>query len=730
MFKQRLLVLAVTLASAVAIGQELEKNEGVAVNTTQVESVTIVGSKTEAREVAGSADYVDSIQLQNEAITDINQVLKTVPGVYIHEEDGYGLRPNIGIRGATAERSEKITLMEDGVLIAPAPYSAPSAYYFPTAQRMTGIEVLKGAPLLREGPQTTGGVINMISTPIPNAAEGTAQFMVNQRGSMDLLLNYGATENTASGQWGYVLEAVQRDYEGYKNIDRTSQDAGFQISDYIAKVSWQNERNLVLLKMQYSEETSDETYLGLTDVDFKADANRRYGLSKIDQMENDHTGINLTHNFKWSEAINTTATVYHNEFNRDWFKLSDGGDFVDDANGLNGAVAQTQAQGVLDGTMDQNNLKYKHNNREYISQGIQFNLNWQLGAHDLNSGIRVHHDEVDRYQPTEVYNQTNGQLVYIGTTQPSASGSDNRLEEANAVSFWLIDNYQVSDDLLLNFSARYEDIDTKGKRWSDQTARNVIISTNENTTEEWLLGVAGTYNITNQWQVLAGFHQGMAPLGGSANESEDPETSENFEAGFRFNQASLFIEAIAFHSNFSNKITYCSVANPCGAQTSGSIQTAAADISGLEFQAGDIFKTDRFSLPLTYTYTFTQAEYSKDDAVNSIQKGDHLKDVPESVMSLRFGLEHESSGWNNYLVAKYGDAICTVAGCNRTKGDFEETESLFTLDVISRYSLSSGPELFLKLENVLDEQAIVARNPDGTRPNMPFTATAGVRYDF
>lgn len=124
----------------------------------------------------GSGSVIDSEQIQIEAANDINQLLKTVPGIYIQEEDGYGLRPNIGIRGATSERSSKITLMEDGVLIAPAPYSNPAAYYFPTTLRMHSIEVIKGAPLLRYGPQTTGGVVNLVSTPIPKDNAGNIRF--------------------------------------------------------------------------------------------------------------------------------------------------------------------------------------------------------------------------------------------------------------------------------------------------------------------------------------------------------------------------------------------------------------------------------------------------------------------------------------------------------------------------------------------------------------------------
>jgi Fe(3+) dicitrate transport protein len=709
MYKRALLAMAVSAALSPVVATA---------EVGSLERVVIIGTEDDARILAGSGAVISPAQMEQEIVTDVNQVLKTVPGVYIIEEDGAGLRPNIGIRGATAERSEKITLLEDGVLIAPAPYSNPAAYYFPTTMRMTAIEVLKGAPLLRHGPQTTGGIINLISTPIPDENSGELSVVLDQRGSTDVHANYGMRQ----GQWSWLLETVQRDGKGFKDIDRSSKDTGFDISDYVFKLGWQGDGQSLLLKTQYSEETSNETYLGLTDVDFDADANRRYGLSSIDQMENDHRGISLTHNMDWSDTVTTTTTIYHNTFNRDWFKLSGGGSLVNAAN--NG---DANAQGILDGSIDSVGLNYKHNNRSYLSKGIQFNVDVENGAHLLSMGARLHEDEMDRFQPVDIYDQVNGSLVYQSTNQ--ATGSNNRVEDAKATSLWLLDDWQVNEKLNVNLALRYEDVSTSRTQYGD-AARTVVSSTRENDTSEILPGASFTYDLNNEWQVLAGVHRGFSPLGGGAKKNEDPETSTNWELGMRYKRGELTAEAIGFYSDFSDKAENCSLGSPCSnGATSGSFTIGEAEISGVEFQLGTSYAAGEFNIPVNLAYTYTNAEISKDNTVSGLNAGDKLKDVPEDVFSMRVGLEH-GSGWDNYAVAKYISDTCVVAGCNNANNAYDETESLFVVDLISHYPLSKDMKIFAKAENVFDKQKIVSRTPDGARPNKPFTLSVGMKYNF
>ena len=135
-------------------------------------SNTILGNKFVARNRTGAAYYLSTDELADFNYTDINRALNKISGVNFYEEDGFGLRPNISIRGTSPERSSKIAIMEDGILISPAPYSASSAYYFPSVARMQAVEVLKGSSQIQYGPYTTGGAINFVSTEIPKSFQG------------------------------------------------------------------------------------------------------------------------------------------------------------------------------------------------------------------------------------------------------------------------------------------------------------------------------------------------------------------------------------------------------------------------------------------------------------------------------------------------------------------------------------------------------------------------------
>ncbi|CAK9042455.1 Uncharacterized protein MJ0963, partial [Durusdinium trenchii] len=318
-YPPRLLAVLVSLAAGSASTVAMAADDGAAdveaSTLINLDTVQIVGDSSDTFTASGSAWVLDSKDLEENEYTDIHRIVREVPGVYFQEEDGYGLRPNIGIRGSGSGRSSKITLMEDGILMAPAPYSAPSAYYFPVTGRMSGLEVLKGPDLLRYGPYTVGGAVNLLSTPVPSYNGGMVNVEMGENGEVRNHVWMGGSK----GQWGALLEAHQHETDGYKNIDYSDADTGFDKSDYVLKLRWRAPSDAALqqqveLKLQRDTEVSNETYLGLTDADFRADPNRRYSASEFDRMETEHESVVLRHKLFFNDTTSLTTALYRNDF--------------------------------------------------------------------------------------------------------------------------------------------------------------------------------------------------------------------------------------------------------------------------------------------------------------------------------------------------------------------------------------------------------------------------------
>ena len=61
----------------------------------------VIGSKEDIPELEGTGTVLATTDLKPFFHTDVNEILREVPGVYLRGEEGYGLFPNISLRGLT-----------------------------------------------------------------------------------------------------------------------------------------------------------------------------------------------------------------------------------------------------------------------------------------------------------------------------------------------------------------------------------------------------------------------------------------------------------------------------------------------------------------------------------------------------------------------------------------------------------------------------------------------------
>ncbi|MDH3586991.1 MAG: TonB-dependent receptor plug domain-containing protein, partial [Gammaproteobacteria bacterium] len=427
-----------------------------------IDTITIFGRQTDVADVPGSAHKIGSEELEVFNTADILRALRSVPGVYLQEEEGFGLRPNIGIRGSGLDRSARIALLEDGILIAPAPYSAPSAYYFPTQRRMNALEVLKGPASVAIGPRTTGGAINMISTPIPDAMGVMADVRVGEHSTADAHIHAGNRGQRVS----WLLETVQAGSDGFKTIEGpVGGDTGYDLEDYVAKLQIDSDPRSSIyqslrVKLGYTEQDSSETYLGLIDDDFAATPYNRYAASANDRFQSEHEQYQATYVIDPGNSWRAQVTAYRNDFWRNWYKVqSVGGESI--SNVLEDPATFATELGYIQGvTSPDDAVQIRANNRNYYSQGVQASLQWDTSFGDtdiaLTTGVRIHEDEEDRFQHQDGYRMEDGALVL--TTAALPGSQTNRVSTADTRSLF-VDAEIRTGNWILTPGVRFEDID-------------------------------------------------------------------------------------------------------------------------------------------------------------------------------------------------------------------------------------------------------------------------------
>lgn len=730
--KMKTLTLALAIAcSGLAHADDAGDRQSL---TTKLDRLSVLGSAEKAEETAGSAHYLDSKQLEAFNYADVHRVLRQVPGVYLVDEEGYGLRPNIGIRGSGTDRNSRITVMEDGVLIAPAPYSAAAAYYFPTMARMSAVEIRKGSSAVKAGPRTTGGAINLVSSPIPGELSGLVDFGF---GSDSTQLGHARIGGSGE-RVGFLVETVQQHSDGFKRLD-SGGDTGYTLEDYLGKFHLTSDPNAdryqeLELKLGRTEQDSDETYLGLTDADFAAHPNRRYAASQLDNIATEHEHLSLRHMIEFSPDLDLTTVAYRNEFARNWYK-------IDSVNGRSiGSVLADPAtfaneySWLLGATSPANALVLRNNNRAYTSEGVQGVLAWRVAGatveHNIEAGLRLHRDDEDRFQDDDRYRMDAGRLVL--TTDGAPGTQDNRIGEADARSFHLQDEMRIGR-WILTPGLRHESIDLTQTRYARQPDGRELAPTGitRSSVDAWIPGLGALWQWRDDSSLFASVHRGFNPPGPGS--LADAEESVNAEFGVRHRQGALQGELIGFWNDYDNLVGTCTASTGGNCEIGDQFDGGQATVRGLEASLGfDAARGGAIAMPLVLAYTFTDAQFdssfsSEFEEWMTVQAGDDLPYLPEHQLHLGAGLESER--WRVNVGLNFLDEMRTRAGQGAIPRA-HRTDSAWILDVSGAWRLNAATELYARVQNATDDHYIVARRPAGARPGSPRTSFVGVRVRF
>lgn len=709
------LLAAVTtlLIAAPAIAQEQDSTSDA------LEPVVIViGERIALDRVPGSGAVLDHSLLEASHVFTVNEALRKVPGVFTRDEEGFGLRPNIGIRGLNPTRSTKVLLLEDGIPLAYAPYGDNASYYHPPVERFERIEVLKGSGQIAFGPHTVGAVINYITPPVPAESGGS---LAASFGNEDFREVHGSYADRL-GKTGFIAHGT------YKETDGARENMNFRIYDLNLKVVQElTERQALTLRSNYYDEDSQLTYSGLTLAEWRDDP--RQNPFANDHMYAYRWSTSATHRFELDPATTFLTNAYYTYFNRDWWRQSSnsGQRPNDRSDPACGGMANLDTTCGNEGRL-----------RQYWTAGVEPRVTVEHGLFGgdnvTEAGVRYHRE--DQYRIQANGDRPNSREPGSG---PNAGIKEDSDRSVTATSAFVQNRFDFGR-WSVTPGVRYESVDY-------ERVDNLLGTRGTSEVDQFIPGIGATYEALPGTVLFGGVHRGFSPpgvadivtaQGGSVD--LDAELSWNYELGLRSRpRDGVSLEATLFRLDFENQIVPASVAGGSGATLTSAGETLQ---QGLEL-AGEAQGTAFFDWPVetfvrvSYTWIadaeYVGKRYSNIPGFSTVRvTGNRLPYAPEHLLAatvgLRtdFGLDVELEAV--YTSSAYTDDLNTVdVVANGQRG---EIPGYTVWNLAANYGLDACDcRLFFTAKNLTDK-LYVADMSRGLVPGMPRLVQAGFEVRF
>jgi len=678
--------------------------------------------------VPGSVSFIDQEEIKNLKPISGNEVLRRVPGLHVVDEEGLGMRVNIGIRGLDPDRSRSVLMLEDGVPVALAPYGEPEMYYTPAIDRMAGIEILKGSGQILYGPQTIGGVVNYITPNPPNEQEGSIRIQGGQGGFFSGLVNYGNT----FGNTGVQVNLLRKSAE---NIGSTA----FEITDFNTKFLFSlNDKSELGLKLGVYDETSNSTYIGINQVMYDLGDEDFTRLAPDDKLDISRYSISLSHVYRFNPNVKLRTLIYGYTTTRNWNRQ----DFAINTSNTppsNWTGVVWGDREIPGGAIFMRNST-GNRNRQFLVGGIEprLEVNHKLFTfkNELIAGVRY-------LQETAFEQRINGTKAGV----QSGNLVENEQRNGKAFSAYFQNKTEISDKFSFNAGLRVENFnyerDIFRRNFAGLGIRDTVLVA-ESKVVEVIPGVGFNYKPTQMLNVFGGVHKGFAPprtkdaitSNGDALELE-AERSWNYELGLRSSVTPwLFVEATGFLMDFSNQII--PVAESAGGVGFGVVNAGATRHQGIEtaiaIDISQLLSSQKWSILYDLNLTYVDAYFSDDRFVSDVNiNRNRTPYAPEWLLNSSISVE-STSGFGARLTAssigtQFADELNTVEPS--MNGRIGEIPSYFVIDAVMSYKVARWNSDFnLSVKNITDERYISTRRPQGIRVGLPRLVTAGFEFNF